>query len=438
MIRFSKGLALLVLVVTLSACTQNKKLPIGERLSILDNSEEQQFLAQKTLINIPSATINKSWTQNGGNSNHIASNFKAGISLKEVWLENFGKGISKRDISLAVPVVLDNRIFVMDANGLVSAFNFNNGTLLWENDLSLSSKNHKETKSKASGLAVDNNLLFATTGFGGIYAMDVVTGAPKWRKVLEAPIRISPTITPNMLLVQTVDNKLYALDKMTGNELWRFGVAFEDTVIAGGASPAYDSENNIVVAGFSNGEVVVLNGTIGTPLWSHMLVSNSQVNNSTEINAIGAYPIVQNGNIYAISNSNTMIALDVRTGDILWKNEIGSLQNMSLVGDYLFVISNKNILYAIDKNNGNIAWNLDMRDYLLDDTTNGEIYASQPMIINSNILLAFSNGRIFRINSKDGTLLAKTNLNTDISNGLIAVNGRVIAVSDDADIIVFE
>ncbi|MBQ8750443.1 MAG: PQQ-binding-like beta-propeller repeat protein [Alphaproteobacteria bacterium] len=438
MIRFSRGLALLVLCLALWSCAQDKKLPVGERLSVLDNNSGQLDVSKKSISSLPYPVLNNSWSQNGGNSNHIASNLKAGATLKEIWIENFGKGINKRNISLAAPVVLNNRIFVMDANGLVSAFNFKNGTRLWENNLSVASKNFKETKSRASGLAIDNNLLFATTGFGGVYAMDAITGAPKWRKVLEAPIRISPTITPNMLLVQTVDNKLYALDKMTGNELWRFGVAFEDTVIAGGASPAYDAEDNIVVAGFSNGEIVVLNATVGTPLWSHMLVSNRQVNYSTEINTIGSFPIIQDGSIFAISNSNTLTALDIRTGDVLWNNEIGSMQNMLLVGEYLFVISNKNVLYAIDKNSGDIAWDLDIKPYITDEDIKGEVYASQPVMINNNLFLAFSNGLVFKINAKDGQLMAKTNLGVDISNGLVVVNGRVIAISDNADIIVFE
>ena len=432
-----KGLCVCGIVLSLASCAQDKKLPLGERISILDEYSEN--INATSIDTLPRAYVNTSWTQGGINPQHIIGNLSANTSLKEVWANNFGKGINQRDIILSAPVVLGNRIFVMDAKGKVSAFNMENGTLLWENTLTSKSRNFKDTKSRSSGLAVDNNTLYATTGFGGIYAMDVITGAPKWRKTLEAPIRIAPTITPSMVLVQSVDNKLYALDKMTGNELWRFGVAHEDTVIAGGASPAYDAEDDIVVAGFSNGEIVVLNANIGTPLWSHMLNSNKQVMSVTEINTIGSYPIVENGTIYAISNSDNMVALDIRTGDVLWEKEIGSLQNMLLVGDYLFVISNRNILYAINKINGDTAWTLDIKNQLLiEDEADGEIYASQPVMVDGNIILAFSNGLIFRINAKEGKVVAKTNLGVDISNGSIVVQKRVIAISDDADVIVFE
>ena len=385
----NKGLCVCGLVLALSSCAQNKELPQGERISILDDFDSTLSVEASELSALPAPMVNSFWMQNGMNASHIIGNLKADTTLKEVWRENFGRGISKRDILLSAPVVLNNRIFVMDAKGKVSAFNLENGTLLWENNLTAKSQSVQDAKSKASGLAVDN--------------------------------------------------KLYALDKISGNELWRFGVAFEDTVIAGGATPCFDKEDNIVVAGFSNGEIVVLNASIGTPLWTYSLVSNERVNSTTELNTIGAYPIVENGTIYAISNSNTMVALDIRTGDVIWKNDIGSMQNMLLAGDYLFLISNRNILYAVDKEDGNIMWSLDMRDFIAsEDEIEGEVYASQPIMINGNILLAFSNGKMFKINASKGKVVAKTDLEIDISNGVIFAKEKVIAVSDEADVIVFE
>jgi len=423
----------------LTACAQDKKLPQGERLSVLDDFSYQFVDNNKQINSLPLAITNRDWAQNGVNTKHIIGNLKAGTKLEEIWGENFGKGINKRDITIAQPVVYNNIVFVMDAKGLVSAFDLATGKKLWENLLSANIAGFKDAKSKASGLAVDENTLYATTGFGGVFAIDNKTGKPKWRKILDAPIRIAPTVTNNTLLVQAIDNKLYALDKNNGEEIWRFGVASEDTVIVGGASPAFDDEENAVVAGFSNGEIVVINANVGTPLWSEMLTSNNEVSSKTKINTIGAYPIIENGTIYAISNSDVLVALDMRTGDKLWKKEIGSMQNMLLAGDYLFVISNRNVLYAVDKNDGTLVWNIDIKNHLYDDEElDGEVYASQPIMINGDILLAFSNGKIFRVNAMKGVLTAKIDLDIDISNGLIIANDKVIAVSDRADVIVFK
>ena len=436
--RLNKGLCLCSVVLSLAACSADKKLPQGERLSVLDTPDVEISEVQKTLKAFPAPYVNMAWAQTSINSQHVVGNLKAGFTLKELWAENFGASINKRDILLAAPVVLNNHVYVMDSKGLVSAFGLKDGKKLWQNRLQAEIGGFKDTKSRASGLAVDEKYLFATTGFGGVFAMDAKTGKSVWRKVMESPIRIAPTITNSMLLVQTVDNKIYALDKNTGQEIWKFGVAQEDTVIAGGAAPAFDAEDNAVIAGFSNGEIVVLNATIGTPLWSSMLVSNKRVNSSTDLNTIGATPIVENGIVYAISNANNMTALDMRTGDKLWEKEIGSMQNMLLVGPYLFVISNQNILYAVNKDNGQIMWSVDVRNYLTDDGDDKEIYAAAPLMLNGQIFLAFSNGKILKINASEGIVSARTDLGVDISNGLIAVAEHVLAVSDKADVIVFK
>lgn len=435
---WSKGLCVCGVVLSVAACSSDKKLPEGTRISILDNSVTEISPSRKKISALPASRLNPSWSQAGVIPRHIIGNLKAGFTLKEEWGENFGTGINKRDIMLAVPVVGQDKIFVMDAKGRVSAFLLKNGERLWENNLSANIGGFKETKSRASGLAVDENTLFATTGFGGVFAMYAETGAPKWRKIMESPIRIAPTVTDKMILVQTVDNKLYALDKKNGEELWRFGVAQEDTVIASGSSPAYDEEENVVVAGFSNGEIVVLNAAVGTPLWAETLVSNKQMKSSTDITTIGAYPIIEDGIIYAISNSNIMISLDMRTGDKLWEKEIGSMQNMLLAGDYLFVISNRNILYAVEKYSGETVWAIDIREQLSNEDDDVAVYAAPPLMLNGEILLAFSNGKILKIDAVNGVVKAKTELGIDISNGLIAAQGRVIAISDDADVIVFK
>lgn len=433
-----KGLCVCSLALSVAACAQDKKLPQGVRISILDDASPAEVSTNNESVKIPQAAVNASWQQAGVNSNHIIGNLSAGFTLKEQWGENFGEGINKRNLMLAAPVVAADKVFVMDTQGKVSAFDYRTGKRLWENTLTADIGGFKEAKSRASGLAADAATLYATTGFGGVFAMDLATGAPKWRKVMESPIRIAPTVTDKMLVIQTVDNSLYALDKNNGQEIWRFGVAHEDTVIAGGASPAYDAADNVVVAGFSNGEIVVLNAAIGTPLWSQMLVSNRQTRSTTEINTIGAYPIVEDGVIYAVSNSDVMLALDMRTGDKLWEKEIGSMQNMLLAGDYLFVISSRNVLYAVEKYTGAVSWALNVHDFLDEKDTDATVYAAPPLMLNGQILLAFSNGKILKIDAKQGVVTAKTDLGIDISNGLIAAQQKVVAVTDNADVIIFQ
>ncbi|MBR6663327.1 MAG: hypothetical protein IKL33_00710, partial [Alphaproteobacteria bacterium] len=105
---------------------------------------------------------------------------------------------------------------------------------------------------------------------------------------------------------------------------------------------------------------------------------------------------------------------------------------------YLFIISNKNILYSVNKNDGNIMWSIDMRDYIYDEEENGEVFAHQPIMIDGNILLAFSNGRVFKIKASKGLITAKTHLDTGIGSNLVVAKNRVVAISNEADITILK
>ena len=132
--RLGKGLCLCCVALLTVSCSQDKKLPTGERLPVLDNSPQEEVLfEQAKTVKLPAAIINNAWQQTGVNPQHIIGNLKAGFNLTELWSENFGEGISKRDIILAAPVVSDNRVFVMDSKGKVSAFNLKSGEFLWKN-----------------------------------------------------------------------------------------------------------------------------------------------------------------------------------------------------------------------------------------------------------------------------------------------------------------
>lgn len=89
---------------------------------------------------------------------------------------------------------------------------------------------------KGAGLAEYNKKIYATTGFGGVFALDMMTGKKIWFYNAELPIRIAPTVANNKVLVQTIDNTLIALNATTGVEEWRYKSALEQTTLVGGAS----------------------------------------------------------------------------------------------------------------------------------------------------------------------------------------------------------
>lgn len=172
---------------------------------------------------------------------------------------------------------------------------------------------------KGAGLAEFNKKIYATTGFGGVFCLDMTTGKELWRKDYEAPIRIAPTVGANRVFVQTFDNTLIALNAESGEEIWKITNDFENTTLVGGASPAYNPDLDVVIAAFSNGELRAFKASTGTPLWVDLLVSKKRTNSLSNITAIKANPVIDGDRVYAVGYNSILAAIDLRTGARVWE-----------------------------------------------------------------------------------------------------------------------
>lgn len=180
-------------------------------------------------------------------------------------------------------------------------------------------KDDNSVAMKGAGLAEFNKKIYATTGFGGVFCLDMTTGKELWRKDYEAPIRIAPTVGANRVFVQTFDNTLIALNAESGEEIWKITNDFENTTLVGGASPAYNPDLDVVIAAFSNGELRAFKASTGTPLWVDLLVSKKRTNSLSNITAIKANPVIDGDRVYAVGYNSILAAIDLRTGARVWE-----------------------------------------------------------------------------------------------------------------------
>ncbi len=81
-------------------------------------------------------------------------------------------------------------------------------------------------------------------------------------------------------------------------------------------------------------------------------------------------PIVHNGIIYLANTSNTVQALDGRTGDLIWENRIGpestraygATRSLGIYEDKVFIATTDAQLYALDARTGKIVWQTGIAD----------------------------------------------------------------------------
>ena len=100
-------------------------------------------------------------------------------------------------------------------------------------------------------------------------------------------------------------------------------------------------------------------------------------------------PIVHDGIIYLSNTSNTMQALDARTGDLIWENHIGpdatraygATRAISIYGDKVYLSTTDAKLYALEAKTGRVVWQSEVAD-----VKRGYSSTSGTMAINGKIL----------------------------------------------------
>lgn len=431
-----KLLASAAAVLVVCACSSDKVLPKGERLSVLDPvaAIKPDVASAAGKIIIPAATANSDWQQEGYNAQHVQNNFKVGTAFQKQWSRSFGKGSSKREFLISKPLAAKNKIYTMDAAGRLSAFDLKSGELVWKLQLHSKNDNVDDTALKGAGIAVNNGVVYATTGYGAIYAVNAQKGEILWNKSLQTPLRIAPMAANGNVYVQSVDNKFYALNAKNGDEQWKYDISLENTTLVGGAPAAYSADLDMVVTGFSNGEIQTFNASLGTPLWSDVLISNRQAYSSTFLDTVKAAPVIEGETVYAVGNANILTAIDLRSGSRKWEKEVGSVNTPLLVGNTLYVVSNTNDLLAVNKENGDILWavpvNLGKKP--------ADVMIFNPIMLDGRLIVALSNGTVYAYMPQTGKLLNTVDLDEKLNSAPIAAAGYVFFVTAGADLIAYK
>ena len=118
----------------------------------------------------------------------------------------------------AAPVVAGGRIFALDAEAGVAAFD---AATAARSGASPSCPRATRTASEGfgGGLAATPERLFVTTGFGEILALAAGSGDMIWRRRLPAPFRSGPALVGGRLVAVTRDGTAYGIDAGDGGAL---------------------------------------------------------------------------------------------------------------------------------------------------------------------------------------------------------------------------
>lgn len=309
----------------------------------------------------------------------------------QLWRTRLGSPNPRARQHFSTPLLHEERVFVGAADGTLYCLDASTGALRWKQDagdwirarpyavgktvivatlagdvLAVVDEGDRarrlwerrcSTHPLLGNLAGDENCVFATDNAVWLHALDVVTGAPRWRHRLlpsrdvdggnllaDAPPQIHqspPTVREGVVFAGGSDRFLHAVDARTGRLLWRYEA---NGRIA--AAPTI-ADALVLVGEFLGGRrFTALDARSGEPVWTQSL------------GGVWASPEHADGSIYVGTTDGKMSCLDAKTGRSRWSFQTGSdiYTAPALDAENVYFGSWDGHYYALNRRSGRLLW----------------------------------------------------------------------------------
>lgn len=438
------GLPCLTALLLLNACSggwlgdkeEAPPLP-GERVSILElqkQLEPDDAAATAQGFVAPAVWNNEYWPQTGGYPNHSMQNLALNEgALEKVWSADIGDGSSKSLPLTAQPVVVGGKVFTLDTHSRLSAFDVKNGDQLWRTNVR--KPEEKGDPVISGGIAFSGGVLYVTSGYDEVLAINPEDGKVYWRSKLNAPSRAAPSILDSRVFVSTLANSVIAFDAKTGKTLWEYEGISGDTGLLGAASPA--ANGDIVVPGFSSGEVSALRVENGSVAWSDNLGGVLRIGGLSGLSDIRGLPVMDKGTVFAISFGGKMAAIDERTGQRIWQRDIGGSETPWVAGNQIFVVTSNSEIVALGRDDGTIKWVSQLARFKDLEERSGHIAWTGPLLAGGRLLAFSGDGRAAEINPNDGSLLRAWDTGRAIRIPPVVAGGTLYLLGEDGTLMAY-
>lgn len=345
----------LAVALILAGCSKKDAILPGERIPV--RAEEAPVAGAARAVALPPAVVNPDWTHRNGAAGGRLVHPALRPVPQMIWSVDIGAGDAKRARILTPPIVAGGLVFAIDAAGRVTAVT-RSGHIAWTR--SVVPEGQVADAGPGGGFAEAGGVLFVTTGFGEVFALDPASGGTIWKRTLEAPIRAAPAVLDGRVIVVQRDDTAYALDARTGQTLWRVqGVG--GTGLLGGASPAVNGQ--LAVVPFASGEVLGVLARNGLAVWGTAVTGGRRDVARNDIFDISGDPVIDGDVIYASNQAGRTIRLDARTGERAWTIAEGSYGPAWPVGGSVFLLSDEGALVRADAATGELLWEVQLPQY---------------------------------------------------------------------------
>ena len=312
------------------------------------------------------------------------------------WSVSVGSGIGDFYSNLH-PVYDSGVVYAADRQGIVKAINSDDGSEIWS--VNLAEKEgwfSRQSSLLSGGVTVANGHVYVGSEKAQVYALNASDGSIIWQTTAAGEVLSRPVASDGLVLIHTSNGQLQALDENSGVVKWMVNLDMPALSLRGESAPA--TAYGAAIVGGDNGRVSAVLMQQGQMIWQQRI---SQATGSTEIDRLSdvdTTPVIVNGVVYTLAYNGNLTALDLRSGQIMWKRELGSVNDFIVDGDRIYIVDQNDRLLALTTEGGVTLWTQsDLLHRLL----------TAPVLYNGSLVVGDSEGYLHWIDPSDGRFEAQ-------------------------------
>ncbi len=408
---------------------EKKKVRLeGERFPAIGYFKDEKDKAKTSKpVELSALEIRSDWPQTQNSPTHLSPNFASESKISRVKYVMSGKGENQDSKILSQPIIQNNIVFLLDANGNVISFDLIKKKTNWKVNIVPTGENSHNI---GGGIAKNKKNIFVNSPYGEVLALDSDTGELLWKKSTSSPLRSPPTIIDNKVLSLTLDNKIFAFNTKNGDIIWEHSGIYSRTTIM--SSPKIAAEGNILIAPYSNGDFLGLNLANGREIWGDNVIDLEKSETSNVFADIDASPVIRGNIVIVASNFGKIIAVEKKSGTRLWVKDYTTSQTPLVNGNSIFIINRNQEIVCLDIMSGELRWITNINKSYSEKFYN--LWFS-PILVNNKLLIVGGDRKILIVDPFTGSIENDSTLPAFPVAAPFVVNKEIFVLLRNANII---
>ncbi|MCF3650091.1 PQQ-binding-like beta-propeller repeat protein [Synoicihabitans lomoniglobus] len=293
------------------------------------------------------------------------------------------------------PAVAGNTVVVAGRGETVHALQAHDGTPLWSFTMQPTLPTPTGWNYFTATPVIDGEQVLVGSGDGHLYALDLTTGALRWKFKTGDSLRATPLVVDGVVYQPSGDDHIYALAATDGTLQWKFATEGVDLDLSQGfiRSDIFTRpivQDGLLIVGCRDGKVYAIDIATHAKVWDFSYGSTWAMSTT-----------VADATVYVgWSTNNKVNALDLATGKLKWEAEAPAHTYTTgvILDDQIYWGCADGKLYGYNRTEGTLEWSYD---------TGADIYASA----------VYAHDRFF-VGGDDGRLRAITARGPDTSKAV--------------------